>query len=515
MTWTPAWIRSAAPTLLGVAALGLICSPAGAAPLSPTVDPFYQAPAGLDAVAPGTVLRTRAVTVTLGPVPLSGLLAKAYQLLYRTNGASGRAVPGVTTVLVPNAGAPAGGRQLVSVDDAEDSVDPNCAPSYQLQNGEQGDANLALETGLATTELTQGRAIVIPDAEGPQSEYIVTGMEGHAALDSIRAVEHFPLAGLSGMATKVGLIGYSGGAHVTAAADELAPSYAPELNLVGVAEGGVPVGNEDTVSYINGSIGAGVLMATAIALDRAYPELDLPALLNAKGRAFAQQVSTGCASSVFAAPFANYDSYTNTPDVFHVPRVERVINLNALGHNSPTAPTFVYNGIHDELIWIKPLDDLVAHYCQAGARIDYFRDPLGLEHIQGVANFTLLAIPYLTGRFNGDPVPDTCGAPAGSTTPASGSVAPRHKSTRCTSARVIVLHPRVPAGFSVRRLEVLIAGRVVSSTRRHVRSIRVSIADRRSGRLAIELRITASRRHHRITLYERRSYRLCGHAQRR
>ena len=44
------------------------------------------------------------------------------------------------------------------------------------------------------------------------------------------------------------------------------------------------------------------------------------------------------------------------PDVFHLPRVERIINLNALGHAAPTAPTLVYNGIHDELIWIKPLD---------------------------------------------------------------------------------------------------------------------------------------------------------------
>jgi hypothetical protein len=510
--------RIAATALLGLLGLGLglTSAPAGAAPASPTTDPFYQAPPGLSSAAPGTVLRSRVVNVALGPVPLTGPAATAYQLLYRTNDATGEPVANVTTIVVPDGPAPSGGRQLVSIGDAEDSVDPNCAPSYELQNGEQGDANLGVETALASTELAQGRDVVIPDAEGPQSEYIVTGMEGHATLDSIRAVERFPATGLGGPATPVGMIGYSGGAHVTASADELAPSYAPELNIVGVAEGGVPVGNEDTVSYLNGSIGAGVLMATSIAINRAYPELDLYSLLNAKGRAFAQQVSTGCASSVFAAPFAHYDEYTTVPDAFHLPRVERIINRNALGHATPAAPTFVYNGIHDELIWIKPLDALIAQYCRAGARIEYFRDPAGIEHIQGVANFTALAIPYLTGRFAGNAVPDNCGAAAGSRPRPSSDSAPSTRSpTACVSARVIVIHPRIPAGLRVRRLDVLVAGRVVERTRRDLRSIRVSLAGRPGGSVSVEVRVTATRQHARITLRDRRRYRLCGTARRR
>ncbi|MHB8690367.1 MAG: lipase family protein [Solirubrobacteraceae bacterium] len=384
---------------------------AAAPPPSPTIDPFYRAPAHLKRYAPGTVLRWRPVTVKLAVVPLNGTLANAFQLLYRTTDATGHPVANVTTVLVPRLPPPPSGRQLLSVNDAEDSVDPNCAPSYQLGVGELGatpNSNLAIEATLAATQLALGREVVIPDAEGPQSEYIVTGMEGHATLDSIRAVERFAPAGLAGARTKVGLIGYSGGAHVTASADELAPSYAPELNIVAAAAGGVPVANQETVHYLDGSLGAGVVMATAIALNRAYPALQLYSHLNAAGRAFAAKVSTGCASSVFAAPFAHFSQWTNVPNVFALPSVSRIIAANALGHHVPTAPTFVYNGIHDELIWIKPLDELVARYCRAGARIDYYRDPLGLEHIQGTANFIALALPYLTARFAGQRVPDTC-----------------------------------------------------------------------------------------------------------
>ena len=398
----------------GVAVVGaLLAASAGAAAglASPTVDPFYAAPAHLAGDAPGTVLRWRSVHVDLGPVPLSGILTDAYQLLYRTTSATGRPVANVTTVLVPRLPPPPSGRQLLSVDDAEDSVDPNCAPSYELRNGELaegGAANLAAETTLASSQLALGREVVIPDAEGPQSEYIVTGMEGHATLDSIRAAEQFAPDGLDGARTEVGLIGYSGGGHVTAAADELAPTYAPELNIVGVAAGGVPVGNLASVEYLNGSVGAGALMAVSIAMNRAYPAMHLYRYLNPAGLAFARKVSTGCASAIFAAPFAHISQWTKVPNVFTEPSIAKHIAINALGHHTPTAPTLIYNGIHDELITIKPLDALVAQYCTAGANIDYVRDPLGLEHIQGLVNFFVLAVPYLSARFGGDGVTDTC-----------------------------------------------------------------------------------------------------------
>jgi len=105
-------------------------------------------------------------------------------------------------VLVPKLKFAGTKGQLLSVHDAEDSVDWTCAPSYQLRRGATGAANLLVETSLASTQLALGRVVVIPDHEGPQSEYIVTGMEGHAALDSIRAAEHFAPDGLPGAQTR-------------------------------------------------------------------------------------------------------------------------------------------------------------------------------------------------------------------------------------------------------------------------------------------------------------------------
>jgi hypothetical protein len=206
----------------------------------------------------------------------------------------------------------------------------------------------------------------------------------------------------------VALAGYSGGAHATASANELQPKYAPELNMVAVAAGGVPPANEATFTTIDGGVGTGVLLGVSIAIDRAFPAFRLNSLLNDKGKAFVKENSKGCASSVFAAPFAHVDDFTLQPGIIHLPRVARIIARNALGHATPTAPTFYYNGIGDELINIKPLDDLVARYCSGGARIHYVRDPAGLEHIQGAANFIPLALSYIADRYAGNAIPNDC-----------------------------------------------------------------------------------------------------------
>ena len=231
-------------------------TPASAAS-PPARDPFYKAPRSLASARPGTVLRWRHVDVKVGGASL-GDTSTAYQLLYRTNDAKNHPLANVTTVIVPTMASPPSARQLVSVQDAENAADSRCAPSYQLQQGEMGEdnvnnGNLAAEmTGLGMRQLAAGRVLVVPDPEGPRHMYTSRAMAAHAVLDSIRAVERFRPAGLArGAATPVALVGYSGGALESGGANEAAPAYAPELNIVAVAAGAV-------VSRNSGSIRAAI-----------------------------------------------------------------------------------------------------------------------------------------------------------------------------------------------------------------------------------------------------------------
>ena len=390
--------------------------PASAEVPEPGNDPFYVAPAGIEQLAPGTVLRSREVDVSLGQVPLSGPRFRAYQLLYRTGGVDDRPIANVTTVLVPDGPPPPGGRGLVSLQNAENSLDPNCAASYQLRVGQQApggqtNRNLIAEMTALLPELAVGRVLVVPDVLGPDKGYIVRLVNAHMVLDSIRAAESFEPAGLAGRDTPVALFGYSGGGFESAAANELQSTYAPELDIVAVAAGGVPVGSLANFRFIDGTLATGTLMAVAQAINRAYPEMDLLSSLNDEGWAFADRIKTGCSSAIFAAPLARFDDWTTVPNFFGRANVRRVLEENALGQDTPRAPTFYYNAVFDEIIWIAPLDALVAEYCADGADLVYVRDPAGVEHIQGAANFIPMALDYIEARFAGAPVATTCGLP--------------------------------------------------------------------------------------------------------
>jgi hypothetical protein len=397
-------------TLIG---LTLIClaTPAVAAsgPTPPGRDRFYRALGSLRSYAPGSIIRWRRATLS----PSNDSARAAYQLLYRTTSATGRPIATVTTLLMPRVPA-TGARKLLSYQTAEDSLTTNCAPSYTMRGGNNGGSTQWAESDEVTYGLEHGWDVVVPDYQGPQSEWAVGPVEGRTTLDSIRAVERFGRAQLEGRRTAVGMIGYSGGSIPTLWANVLARRYAPRLHLVGAASGGNVPNPIENLSQVNGGPFAGAIIGVSVAVNRAYPQLRLSALLSAKGRALAAKDgsdASGCAGSVTNAPGGTVGQYTHyrTPQALEaVPRVRRVFaKLDLIGRPRPEAPSYLYNEIHDELAIIPPVDQLVASDCSRGAVIDYYRNPAG-EHLTGAGAYVVPAFQYLAARFAGRPAPDTC-----------------------------------------------------------------------------------------------------------
>jgi hypothetical protein len=377
-------------------------------PGPPDEDPFYRQPDSLRTHEPGDVLRSRRVTV-VGPTLLTSV--RAYQLLYRSTNATGDPIATVTTLLLPNIPAP-GPRRLVSFHIAEDSLTTRCSPSYTLRTN-SGSVTPAEANAIAAL-LGQGYDVVVPDYEGPRSEFIVGPLEGRTALDSIRAAERFGPSGLDGRRTRVGLMGYSGGSVPTIWANALASDYAPELNIVGAAAGGIVANPAALLNFLDGTFSAGVIIAASVGVDRAYPELDLDSLLNARGRALAAREARdadGCAGSLFNAPFgriSQFSHFRNAAELLAVPRVHRIAaKLNLIEGPTPSAPSYFFNEINDEIVSIKPVDQLVAANCADGASIEYERGQVG-GHIVGEARYAGPAMLFLRERFAGRPAPDTC-----------------------------------------------------------------------------------------------------------
>jgi hypothetical protein len=398
-------------------AVGLTAAPAEAAPHqapaiappAPDKDPFYQPPEGYESKAPGTILRSRPGSLAL--FSLFKEKVKAWQVLYRSTDAEDKPMATAALVLVPeNVPSPSKDRPLVAYQVAEDSLALKCAPSYQMQAGVFPEnpvvqAEVLLVNGL----LKNGWAVVVPDHEGPRSAYAAGILAGHATLDSIRAAESLPEAGLSAKAP-VGMMGYSGGSIATGWAAELQPSYAPELNVKAVAEGGVGADLDAAVRNINGGPFGGYALGGALGVGRAHPELGayIDSILNAEGKDLAKRLGESCNSMiVLQGLFKDINKLTTKPDPFDDPIPRKVMALNKMGRRTPTAPMFIFHSVNDELLPVKPVDDLVKTYCANGASVSYNRDQLS-EHITLVATGAPLELAWMQDRLSGKPAQPGC-----------------------------------------------------------------------------------------------------------
>ncbi|MFC7614914.1 lipase family protein [Actinokineospora soli] len=110
----------------------------------------------------------------------------------------------------------------------------------------------------------------------------------------------------------VGLWGYSGGALASGWAAELAPTYAPELPIAGVAAGGIPADFAPAARIMDGGPFSGLALAGITGLMREYPELE--PLLNDTGRAMVARVGDMCVAELaITLAFKRIADHTDSP----------------------------------------------------------------------------------------------------------------------------------------------------------------------------------------------------------
>ncbi|MBD0863011.1 lipase [Gordonia sp. zg691] len=376
--------------------------PAAAPALLPSQDPFYDAPAGYETHAPGTALRTR--QVGLGwrgtDVPIS-----ATQILYRTTDQFGAATSTVTTVISPP-GVPAGApRRVVSYHSFYDALGSQCDPSYTLRGGNPDEApiDIALISGL----LAAGYTVTAPDYEGRGLRWTMARESGYAALDGIRtALGHLRAPAR----TPIGLFGYSGGSVPTGFGAELAPRYAPELNIVGAAAGGVVVNPANNLDYVNGSKNwAGVIPALMAVYSETYG-IDLRSYLSPKGKRVLRQVAGECIEA-FADKYPGLtDHQLLVPTVgglLDVPGVRQAISQNVMGTlGTPRAPVMLgvgnSDGTGDGVMITGDVARLAKSFCRRGVPTT-FTEYRGQNHTAAFIPWSVEALGFLSRRFAGQP----------------------------------------------------------------------------------------------------------------
>jgi hypothetical protein len=386
-------------------------------PLSvePADDPFYRAPeapahprdkcaprcpSALERAKPGTILRVRPMTVTAFrfPVPVEG-----WQLLVRSTDSAGAPVAVVTSILLPLVPWVGGERPLFSHQAAIDALGDQCMPSYELRTGTHAEA-LSLVPALLA-----GWVVVTTDFEGPRHAYGAGPMAGQAVLDGIRAATRFAPAGLDGDATPVGLMGYSGGGQATTWAAELQPTYAPELNVVGVAGGGVPADLNAVARHLDGALEAGIAIAAGVGIHREFPSMAIDDLVNERGRQLIDSMSDACIEEFAAsAPGVRWTDLSDVDDPLALPQIVEALAANSLGKTAPTAPMYLYHSVADQLIPVAVADQLARHYCAEGVAPVFYDRSVAGEHIAYAVLGAPGAYGFLASRFAGVAAPDNC-----------------------------------------------------------------------------------------------------------
>lgn len=315
----------------------------------PEFDSFYHSDIStLSSTAPGTVLGSRRVNTTFSALAATGnQTIEAYQVSYVTSSPEGSTLTAVTTVLVPT--GPKRANQLIAYSLPEDSSFIDCAPSYSfLTAADPNKTNpvFAGEEPLIAALLIKGFTVTSSDYETNEIAGFGSGpLFARGVLDGIRATLNFNSSGLDPNATKIGLMGYSGGSIATTWAVATAPTYASELNIIGFSTGGTPANISANTIYLDGTAGSGFNFIGLAGLSKTYSSLKqyLSGVLTATGFKAVYYASRECLYNVLAA-YAGVSiassNYTTAGDrLFYAGPVQEVYKQLTLGTNKTLTPT--------------------------------------------------------------------------------------------------------------------------------------------------------------------------------
>ena len=378
----------------------------GASAQATALDPFYEPPDPLPAVAPGTLLRAERTTVSpLLGVPLPVLL-NAWRVMYTSTDAAGQRMAVTGTLIVPGLPWLVGSRPLVSYAVGGHGMGEQCTPSVQLRAGTQP------ELSAIAPYLLQGWAVVVTDYQRyPVHTFVNSDASGFAVLDAARAAPQVSGAGLAAR-PPLAITGYSQGGHAAAAAAERQPAYAPGLDLRGVAAGGVPADLAAVADAVDGDFLFGVVPMAVASLHSAYPELTLDGLSPAGREAVASVLDECIAETATRFAFGSASSLTAGGvgiDAFFAdqPGWAARVAQQRLGGRRPAVPVLAYQGLFDPWVPHAVTEQLAADWCATGANVRFSTYPLA-EHFAALAQGVPEVVSWIQARFAGRPATPNC-----------------------------------------------------------------------------------------------------------
>lgn len=380
-----------------VAAAGFGAVPAAADPVVERPDgatpSFYRPPTSLRADAPGTLVRTAPYQAIRG--------ARAWKVLYHSEALDGRDIVVSGVVVAPTSGAvPEGGRPVVSWAHGTHGIADKCAPSRH--------ADWVRRMPAIRQLVDRGYVVAATDYEGLGTPgvhpYLVGESGARGSLDVVRAAQQIPAAKAS---NRTVVFGHSQGGQAALFAGEIAPTYAPDLDVAGIVAG-APAAELEAMLPAAASIPdtLGFVVMGLAGAEAVYPDADRSVVLTPEGMADSEIVSKKCYGEVLKEFRRPVDDVIARNPSEVAPWPEIMLRSTA-GQRPTAAPVFVFQGMGDDIVYKAFTDMYVQRSCATGNQLLY-RTYDGIDHYGEIEASEDDIVDWIDARVAGDPAPTTC-----------------------------------------------------------------------------------------------------------
>lgn len=338
---------------------------------SPLVDAFYYPPAAVPD-PPGQLVRSEPFTRGIPDA------AQAWRILYTTTRSDGTPTVGSGLVVVPRDAA--GPLPVITWTHGTTGFDRTCAPTLLDEPLASGamfieDYVIAEGWGLVATDYTG------LGTEGPHP-YLIGEGQARSALDALRAAWQLDTVTLG---DETVVWGHSQGGHAALWTGILAPRYAPEVEILGVAALAPAADLPRFLETLSDITGGSVFASFVIhAYSQIYDDVAFDAYVDPAARTMAREMSKRCLSepgvlvSVLNALAINRDRPIFRTDTPSGALRERLIE-NVPAGDLP-APILIGQGLTDTIINPDVQGTYAAARCAAAWNLDYRRYE-GRDHI--------------------------------------------------------------------------------------------------------------------------------------
>ena len=373
------------------------CSSSPASSGSVDTDAFYLPPDPLPSSVPGTLIRAEEIE------PFSEG-NKAWRVLYVSTAVDGTAIAVSGLVAAPGGPVPEAGYDVVTWSHGTKGVSDPCTPSKGYRSGFHDFYDIA-------PELTaKGYVGVSTDYEGLGTPgihpYLVGPSEGRGVLDIVKAAQQIEGAGAG---SRVVVWGRSQGGHGALFAGEIAPTWAPELQVLGVISAA-------PASEFQAIIGSGAFLPGArgfiwqltIGFEASYAELSIEDLYTPEALAAIDALlgEEACGAEVggVAKDFLNAGFTTSPVDL---PDWSLRLDENSPGNVITGVPILLIQGEADTVVPILLTNVLAKRLCEVGDEIDYQVFP-DFGHNDSTQQNMSLMLDWTAARFAGEPAATSC-----------------------------------------------------------------------------------------------------------